>query len=497
MRALRRLRRPRDATPRSRHGYERGRIGRTAAKAIWSRCSRCCCRKSMRGLRQQRSRSKTHRRCDSGTAANGALPDDLRMKGARKVVAVLDDQHAEGTSAADVSEALCRSLEAQAVDCVTVLAGWGKPSSDALDVMRSRVGERLGAIISVQDFVIGGSSDRATATRLHRAARRAGVQGDSPARRDGRSLATVRAGARMGQRLLPDRHAGAAGRRVSPWSIAAAAAAQIDSLTGIEVSRVAPLAAQIDVTHEARARWIRLQQTAQREQARRDRVLQPSARSSQHRRGQSRRARFAARNSSKPEAATATTQARCQQRRRRCLTCCSEDGVNLPEQGDALACNGGARDHDHRRSVLEVARDRAGGAADKKWSVARWRLLQANVKRAQAARLPQRGAEVRSTRTLQELKHLRRRRPASGARSCTGSARSAARRPMNVRSHAAATMRASNSLTRAIAQRASKACVAGAKPPGTVMVDRGQARAARACASAMYSSARSRRVAGS
>src|SRR5262249_15206477 len=56
--------------------------------------------------------------------------DEFRPTGSGKLVAVLDDQHAEGTS-----DALCRALKARSLDCVTILAGWGKPTSDALTTL--------------------------------------------------------------------------------------------------------------------------------------------------------------------------------------------------------------------------------------------------------------------------------------------------------------------------------------------------------------------------
>src|SRR5262249_13811127 len=158
------------------------------------------------------------------------------LQGDRKVVAVLDDQHADGTNVADVGETLCRAIEARSLDCVTILAAWGKPSADALDVLRQRVGTRLVAIVSVQEFVVGGTGARAAPTR-------------SIEQRDVRVVEAVglrdvtEAAWRLSEQGLSWE---SVYYRISmpelqgvsqPMVIAAPAAAQVDSLTGIEVSR--------------------------------------------------------------------------------------------------------------------------------------------------------------------------------------------------------------------------------------------------------------------
>ncbi len=76
--------------------------------------------------------------------------ETLALSGDRRVVAVLEDQHADVT----LSEAhLSTALSARDLDCLTVLAGWGKPSSDALEpVIAKKVGARLGAIVSGTGF---------------------------------------------------------------------------------------------------------------------------------------------------------------------------------------------------------------------------------------------------------------------------------------------------------------------------------------------------------
>ena len=183
---------------------------------------------------------------------------DKDLRADRKLVVVLDDQYADQVG--DVGEALCKPIVASQIDCVTVFAGWGKPSREALEVLRQRVGPQMAAIISVQDFVVGGSSDRVAATRLleqldvpvFKAIRLYDVEAEAWQLSDqGLSWDSVY------YRVAMPELQGIG----QPLVIAAAAKPQTDALTGIAVSRVTLLPEQAGLLARRVARWTKLQAT--------------------------------------------------------------------------------------------------------------------------------------------------------------------------------------------------------------------------------------------
>jgi cobaltochelatase CobN len=181
---------------------------------------------------------------------------DKDLRSDRKLVVVLDDQYADQVG--DVGEALCKPIVESQLDCVTVFAGWGRPSREALQVLRERVGAQIAAIISVQDFVVGGSSDRVAATRLletldvpvFKAIRLYDVEAETWQLSDqGLSWDSVY------YRVSMPELQGIS----QPLVIAAAARPQLDSLTGIAVSRVTLLPQQAGLLARRVAHWTKLQ----------------------------------------------------------------------------------------------------------------------------------------------------------------------------------------------------------------------------------------------
>ena len=324
--------------------------------------------------------------------------ETLRISGNRRVIAVLEDQHADPT----LSEAICRSLSARELDCLTVLAGWGKPSSDALEVIATKVGARLGAIVSVQDFIIGGSSDRATATgRLERI--------DVPVLKALRLHDVTADGWRMSEQglawdsvyyrvAMPELQG-----LSQPIVVAAAAAAQLDSLTGVAVTRVAALPSQVEQLTARIERWARLQRmkNADKHVA----IVYYNHPPGRHNIG--------ADNLDVPESLLEILRALKREgydtgalpaSSAELLEKLQQDGVNLPEQGDVLRAmatrvtNVSADQYAKWFATLPqpLQKEMTGGPLA---------LLQANVQAAQAARLPQE-ARGQISRTLHEIEHL-------------------------------------------------------------------------------------------
>lgn len=183
-------------------------------------------------------------------------PEQLKLKGHDRVVAVLDQERADDAT----GRAICAALERRQLDCVQLRARWGASSAQALQVLKDRVGPRLGAIISLQDFLIGGSSNSRQASMLIE-------QLDVP----------VLKGIRLHDTTAEAWRASSSGLawdsvyyRVSmpelqgvsqPIIVAASAPEGIDALTGLAISQVAPLNAQIDQLVGRAARWVKLQTT--------------------------------------------------------------------------------------------------------------------------------------------------------------------------------------------------------------------------------------------
>lgn len=322
----------------------------------------------------------------------------LRLSDTRRVVAILEDQHASPVASDDV----CHSLQAHDLDCFVVFAGWGRASSDAIDAIGKVARARLAAVISLQDFVIGGSSDRIEATarieqldvpvfkaiRLHDTTAQAwrlsehGLQWDS-----------------IYYRISMPEMQGVS----QPIVIAAAGSATIDALTGIGVTRVESIPTQVEQLTARVARWARLQQM--RNADKHVAIVYYNHPPGRHNIG--------ADNLDVPASLLEILKALrhegydtgpLPQTSAELLERLQQDGVNLPEQGDVLRAMA-------KRVANVTAEQYATWFAtlpeplQKEMVAGPLGLLQANVKRAQEARLPQE-ARGQIDRTLGELEHL-------------------------------------------------------------------------------------------
>jgi cobaltochelatase CobN len=322
----------------------------------------------------------------------------LRLNGARRIVAVLEDQHASPIA----SDAVCHSLQARDLDCFVVFAGWGRASSDAIEAIGKQARARLAAVISLQDFVIGGSSDRIEATlRIE--------QLDVPMFKAVRLHDTTAQAWRLSEHGL---EWDSIYYRISmpemqgisqPIVIAAAGLGQIDPLTGIAVTRVESIPTQVEQLTARVARWARLQQM--RNADKHVAIVYYNHPPGRHNIG--------ADNLDVPASLLEILNALRRegydtgplpQTSAELLERLQQDGVNLPEQGDVLRAmskrvtNVTAEQYARWFATLPepLRKEMTGGPLG---------LLQANVKRAQEARLPQE-ARGQVERTLGEIEHL-------------------------------------------------------------------------------------------
>ncbi len=329
-------------------------------------------------------------------------PEQLTVDGDRAVMAILDDQHADGVTAGDASRPICESLAKRQIDCLVLYAGWGEPTFDALQLVRSRVGKRLGGIVAMQDFVIGGSSHRVRATQLLE-------QLDVPVfkalrlhdttaiawRSTGQGLAWDSVYYRL---AMPELQGSS-----QPIVVATAAAARIDATTGIAVTQLDALPGQIDTLAARAANWIKLQ--ARRNADKQIAIVYYNHPPGRHNIGADnldvpaslfdilqRLQRDGYDTGPLPNSAAAL------------LDMLQRDGVNLPEQGDAL--------HDMAGRVTSVDQAlyarwfaTAPQAVQQEMIDGPLGLLRANVGQAIAAQLPVQARE-QVQHAIHELEHL-------------------------------------------------------------------------------------------
>jgi cobaltochelatase CobN len=325
--------------------------------------------------------------------------DQLTAK--QPLVAVLDDQHAD--NGGDVGKAVCESIGRLELDCVTIFAGWGSASREALQTLRQQVGRELIGILSVQDFVIGGSSERAQATKLLeqlgvpvlKALRLYDVSADAWRLSDqGLSWDSVY------YRVAMPELQGVS----QPLVIAAAAKPQLDALTGIEVTRVAILPTATDMLARRVARWGKLQKMPN--SAKHVALVYYNHPPGRHNIG--------ADNLDVPASlleilgalkkAGYDTGGTLPSTPQELLETLQRDGVNLPEQGDALRSMASrvttVTTEQYAQWFAKIPR-----ALQQEMTGGPLAFLQVKVRQARAARLPNE-ARAAKQRVLSELRHL-------------------------------------------------------------------------------------------
>ncbi|CAA0090279.1 Aerobic cobaltochelatase subunit CobN [Zhongshania aliphaticivorans] len=101
--------------------------------------------------------------------ANWLTPDKLTqaLKPMRRTLWIIDHDGGDISGDWALHQQLCQATQWQ---CVSILAGWGEPSVAAIsqihDIMRGSLAGTPAAIVTVQDFVIGGGEGREKVTQL-------------------------------------------------------------------------------------------------------------------------------------------------------------------------------------------------------------------------------------------------------------------------------------------------------------------------------------------
>ncbi|MBU3056143.1 cobaltochelatase subunit CobN [Pseudomonas indica] len=187
-------------------------------------------------------------------------PKQLVWKG-KRLVALVDHGRADRNGDRELNDMLCRALEQREMACVSLFADWGAATLEALRWLKAGEHPPLAAIVALQDFVMGGGEGREQATDLL-------VGLDVPVlkglRLDDRDEAAWQLSSDgLGrdkvhyQLAMPELQGSS-----QPMVLAAWQAARIDRLTGIRFGFSQPLPARVEALAARVQGWQRLQEKA-------------------------------------------------------------------------------------------------------------------------------------------------------------------------------------------------------------------------------------------
>ncbi|WP_459703654.1 cobaltochelatase subunit CobN [Stutzerimonas marianensis] len=267
---------------------------------------------------------------------DGRITDPARLAWrGETLVAVVDHGRADRRGDADLNDALCQTLQQRDIACVSLFAAWGEGTLQALRWLEGAEHPPLAAVIVLQDFVLGGGEGREQATDLLKKLDVPVLKALRLDDRDGEVWQLSSDGLGRDkvhyQLAMPELQGSS-----QPMVLAAWASAQIDPNSGIRFGFSQPLPSRVEAIAARVHRWQRLQRKANEDK--RVAIIYYNHPPGRHNIGADNldvpQSLFAILNRLKaegyqtgelpdsPQALLAMLQAR---------------GVNLPEQGDALA----------------------------------------------------------------------------------------------------------------------------------------------------------------
>ncbi|MGM0411894.1 MAG: cobaltochelatase subunit CobN [Pseudomonadota bacterium] len=191
-------------------------------------------------------------------------PGELEVDEDEPVVAVLDYDTGARAGAGRVQQAVCDAVEAagngSGPACVVVRAAWGEPTASALEGLAEGVEPgRLAGVVTLQDFVLGGSdaADRATAALEDLDV--PVLKGLRLAETDGTTWRLGEAGVpvdTVSYRLAMPERQGVS----QPLVLATAGPEREQEATGLELAPLRPQAERITRAAERLRRWVALQE---------------------------------------------------------------------------------------------------------------------------------------------------------------------------------------------------------------------------------------------
>lgn len=188
-------------------------------------------------------------------------PADLGLQSG-PVVALLDLDSGDRPGDRAVLDDTCQSLETRGIQCFAVLARWGGASLEAVRALPDTVGDaNLSAIVSLQDFTIGGGEGRRQVTEALEQLDVPVIKGLRLASRTHNqwqlSIDGVPADKVHYKLAMPELQGVS-----QPLVLAVSEPDQIHELTGVALSLTHPVPDRIDALSERLSRWQTLQSRA-------------------------------------------------------------------------------------------------------------------------------------------------------------------------------------------------------------------------------------------
>lgn len=192
-------------------------------------------------------------------------PSQIRTQADQPLVAILDLDSGDRADNIAVLRSLCDSIATSAIQCVGIIAPWGSKTLVALQqLQRGRIKGKLGAIITLQDFLLGGGEQHEQVTTVLQ-------QLDVPVLKGIRLHDRTEAEWHMARDGIPVdavhyRIAMPEAQGISqPMVLATASEPVSDAVTGLEFRYSEPNPPQIAAMTERISGWINLQRKANAE----------------------------------------------------------------------------------------------------------------------------------------------------------------------------------------------------------------------------------------
>ena len=261
-------------------------------------------------------------------------PTELAWRG-ETLVAVIDHGRADRHGDADLNDALCQTLQQRDIACISLFAAWGEGTLQALRWLEGAQHPPLAAVVVLQDFVLGGGEGREEATDLLKRLDVPVLKALRLADRDedGWQLSSDGLGRdKVHYQLAMPELQGIS----QPMVLAAWASAQIDPNSGIRFGFSQPLPSRVEAIAARIHRWQRLQKKSN--ENKRVAIIYYNHPPGRHNIG--------ADNLDVPQSLFAILQrlkaegyntGALPESPEALLALLQDRGVNLPEQGDALA----------------------------------------------------------------------------------------------------------------------------------------------------------------
>jgi len=186
--------------------------------------------------------------------------EQYQLNSKKTWVAVLDYETGDRPGERELHEQLCGAIEKSGQHCVRVLAKWGEASVIAIDWL-SRQADAIAALVSLQNFVVGGGDGRKHANEALAVLNVPVLKGIrlSDSSRDEWLLSEegLRSSTVHYRVAMPELQA-----VIEPLVVAAMAVPSIDKATGLKLARSEPIESQVSLLAHRLDRWITLQKKA-------------------------------------------------------------------------------------------------------------------------------------------------------------------------------------------------------------------------------------------